>query len=196
MSRTVKFILFIIVIFIAFIIYLLQTNSSKLNDEIAYHNLLQRTIVVKSSAFENEGTIPVEFTAKGANISPPLSWENLPEGTRSVAIIVTDYDAPSPKFQLHTVGHWVLYNIPLGVTDLEKGITAEKLKSLKISVGKNNSDKHEYTGPNPPLGVHTYYFRVYALDFQSLFITNDNREELLHAMKNHVLGYGELIGKF
>jgi Raf kinase inhibitor-like YbhB/YbcL family protein len=196
MSRPVKVIIFIVVILISFVMYLLQRNSGKLTDELVYHNALQRSIILKSDAFENDSTIPLEYTGKGANISPRLSWDNIPEGTKSLAIIVTDYDAPSPKFQLFTVGHWVLYNIPLGVIDLEKGISAEKLKSLHISVGKNIAGKHEYTGPRPPFGTHLYYFRIYALNFKTVFMTNDNRDELIHAMKGQVLGYGELIGKF
>ena len=196
MSKPVKVVIFIIVIAISFVLYLLQSNSGKLNDEIAYHNSLQRSITLKSNAFENDSIIPVEYTGKGANISPELSWDNIPEGTKSLAIIVTDYDAPSPQFQLFTVGHWVLYNISPDITELEKGVLTKKLTGLHISIGKNVNGKNEYTGPNPPFGTHIYYFRIYALNFKTLYLGKDNRDELLHAMKGHVLGYGELVGKF
>jgi hypothetical protein len=90
----------------------------------------------------------------------------------------------------------VLYNIPVKVHALDKGVSSEKLKEMGIVVGKNYAGNHVYTGPKPPLGVHSYYFRIYALDFNHLFLTNDNRDELYKAMQGHIVGYGELVGKF
>ena len=140
--------------------------------------------------------MPIDFTAKGSNISPPLNWGKMPEGTKSLAILVTDFDAPAPYLHLFTASHWVLYNISPKDSSLEKGTSAAQLDTLGITVGKNYAGNHVYTGPKPPLGIHSYYFRIYALDYDHLFMKNDTRDELLNAMKGHVLGYGELVGKF
>ncbi len=140
--------------------------------------------------------MPEAVADKGINHSPQLSWDTLPAGTKSVAVMVTDYDAPSPALHLFTASHWIIYNLPPGIHSVEQGISVAKLKRLGIDVGKNYAGNHLYTGPRPPFGVHQYYFRIYALDFNHLFLANDDRNELYVAMKNHILGYGELVGSF
>jgi hypothetical protein len=196
MRLAIRIILATISVLLLLLLFRIQKNRSQIEEEVAYNAELPKTIILKSDAFGNGEQIPVEYTANGANISPPLSWDSTPVGTKSLAILVTDYDAPSPSFKMMIVGHWVLYNIPHNLQSIEKGISKTVIDSLHITVGKNVSGKNEYTGPRPPFGVHSYYFRIYALDFNSLFLKNDNRNELYKAMVGHILGYGELIGKF
>ncbi|HWB63980.1 MAG TPA: YbhB/YbcL family Raf kinase inhibitor-like protein [Chitinophagales bacterium] len=179
-----------------FLLFKTQQNRSKLEDEMQYHAGLLRSMALTSGAFNDGGPIPIDYTAKGKNISPPLQWGNIPQDARSLAVIVTDYDAPSPNFKMFVASHWVLYNIPVSVSNLPAAISAAALKQEGISVGKNYAGDHIYTGPNPPIGVHEYYFRIYALDFANLFLANDTRDELMHAMKGHILSYGELVGRF
>lgn len=190
---------FFVILFAALatlILILLQKNLGKQREEKTYHASLNKSITLQSSAFANEGTMPIDFTAKGSNLSPPLSWSNIPEGTKSLALLVTDFDAPAPYLHLFTASHWVLYNISPKDSVISKGLSAAQLDNLGITVGKNYAGNHVYTGPMPPLGIHSYYFRIYALDFNHLFIKNDTRDELLAAMKGHILGYGELVGRF
>ena len=165
-------------------------------EEKAYHATLNKSLLLKSDDFENGGQMPIDVADKGINRSPELSWQYLPEGTKSLAIMVTDYDAPAPNLHLFTASHWVLYNIPVSDSTLPKGISAGQLSALNITVGKNYAGKKVYTGPRPPFGVHQYYFRIYALDFNHLFLADESRDELYKAMKNHIIGYGELVGTF
>ena len=111
MSRVVRAIVFVLAIFVLGTLFVFQKNKSRLSDELQFHNSIQKSIAFSSPAFANDSMIPVEYTARGANISPSLQWSNLPAGTKSLAITVTDYDAPSPALKLFTVGHWVLYYI-------------------------------------------------------------------------------------
>lgn len=195
MSRPLKFALAILILVICFVLFSLQKANGKLKEEQEYHSNLPRTIKLTSPQFAQDGRIPDECAGKEA-VSPGLQWSNIPEGTRSLAIAVTDYDAPSPNFRLINVSHWVLYNIPVGVDSIPKAASPTLLKDLGISVGKNIQGKREYGGPRPPFGVPNYYFRVYALDFKSLYLTDDTKDELLHAMNKHILAYGELVGQY
>ena len=196
MRIALRLTLILVAALVSLFLYQLQTNRGKQNDEVNYHADLSKSITLHSSDFNNGGQLPIDVADKGINHSPQLSWDSMPEGTKSLAIMVTDYDAPSPGVHLFTASHWVLYNIQVNVHSLDKGISAAQLKSLGIDVGKNYAGKHVYTGPRPPFGVHHYYFRIYALDFSHLFLANDNRDELYTAMKGHILGYGELVGRF
>jgi Raf kinase inhibitor-like YbhB/YbcL family protein len=195
-NRVLKFFFILLAALVTLVLIVLQRNLGKQNEEKAYHASLNKSITLQSSAFTSKGTMPIDFTAKGSNLSPPLNWSNIPEGTKSLALLVTDFDAPAPYLHLFTASHWVLYNISVKDSSIEKGISTAQLDTLGITVGKNYAGNHVYTGPMPPLGIHNYYFRIYALDFDHLFIKNDTRDELLNAMKGHVLGYGELVGRF
>jgi hypothetical protein len=196
MRKALRFAFILFAALVSLMLYQLLTNQEKQKNEVAYHTNLSKSINLKSTDFDSDGKMPLDVTDNGVNQSPQLSWDTLPAGTRSLAILVTDYDAPAPYLHLFTASHWVLYNIPVKVHALDKGVSSEKLKEMGIVVGKNYAGNHVYTGPKPPLGVHSYYFRIYALDFNHLFLTNDNRDELYKAMQGHIVGYGELVGKF
>ena len=141
---------------------------------------------LKSSAFENGMPIPAEYTADGANTSPPLSISGLPEGTITMALIVDDPDAPSGTWV-----HWVMWNIPVNALEIVSGAVPAGAMQ-----GKNSGGKQFYSGPAPPSGKHRYYFKLYALD--QVLQLNDaaTKRELEHAMEGHIVAQATLIGTY
>lgn len=162
----------------------------------SFHAKLPCTVNLVSSAFSQNGFMPRELTAQGAEQSPPLAWSGLPEGTRSLALLASDDDAPSPLLRLFTIDHWVLYNIPVTLPELFQGTKAASLKAENISLGRTVTNGPEYVGPNPPFGIHRYRFRLYALSVPRIAIANPDRKALLAAMRGHILAYGELDGYY
>ncbi|MDY6933559.1 MAG: YbhB/YbcL family Raf kinase inhibitor-like protein [Spirochaetota bacterium] len=155
----------------------------------------ESTLIVKSSAFNNGGMIPSRYTCESENISPEISWENAPEGTKSFVVIVTDYDAPSEKFPIITFVHWVVYNIPANVLSLPEGVPVETNLDNGSMQGNRSFGGVGYTGPCPPMGTHEYSFKVYALDTTLNLLPEDaTKKRVLEFAKGHVLGIGELIG--
>jgi Raf kinase inhibitor-like YbhB/YbcL family protein len=144
------------------------------------------TMELKSDAFASGQSIPAKYTCTGKNISPALMWSNAPAGTQSFALIVDDPDAP-----MGTWVHWVLYNIPSSTTSLPEATDANG-----ISVGKNSSNHMSYDGPCPPSGTHRYFFKLYALDSTLSLSPGATKQQLLDAMKGHILAQGELMGTF
>jgi Raf kinase inhibitor-like YbhB/YbcL family protein len=148
-------------------------------------NLLQ----VSSSAFGNGSSIPVQFTAEGDDVAPPLSWSPPPPGTKSIAILVEDPDAPNPDAPTHTFVHWIVTGIPAVINSLDGALPDGAV------AGTNDGGERGWMGPNPPIGRHRYCFRVFALDID-LHGHGMTKSELLAAMKGHVLAQGELIGTY
>ena len=146
------------------------------------------TIEVSSPAFESDTIIPKKYTGEGHDISPPLKWSGLPEGTKEIAIICDDPDAPTQKPFIH----WVLYKIPADQTGLTEGATEGALE------GKNDFGRRGYGGCMPPRGhgVHHYHFKVYALDTEVDATAGLSKDELLAAMEGHILDEGELVGTY
>ncbi|MCZ7399454.1 MAG: YbhB/YbcL family Raf kinase inhibitor-like protein [Candidatus Methanoperedens sp.] len=149
-------------------------------------------ISISSEAFKENGTIPDEYTCEGKDISPPLSWEGLPAGTKSIALIADDPDAPGRAFV-----HWVIYNIPGSTQKLAKGIPKkEKLDDGSLQ-GMTDFGRAGYGGPCPPPGKpHRYFFKIYAIDKILDLPSGASREDVEAAMKGHILAKGELIGKY
>jgi phosphatidylethanolamine-binding protein (PEBP) family uncharacterized protein len=100
--------------------------------EARHHVGLAHSLQIHSDAFEDNGDIPIEFSYQGEGISPPLKWTGLPEGTQSLVLLVTDEDLPSPGLSLFKIVHWVLYNIPSDVSELDPGVTDAGLSELGI----------------------------------------------------------------
>jgi len=148
-------------------------------------------IELKSSAFDNEGKIPKKYTCDGDDISPPLSWKSIPEGTKSLAIVCDDPDAP-----MGTWVHWVVYNIPADIRSLNESIVPEKEIENGGIQGMNDFKKIGYGGPCPPSGTHRYYFKIYALDTEIALEPGANKSKLLIAMEGHILAKGDLMGKY
>ncbi len=148
-------------------------------------------IRIASSAFEDGGLIPAKYTCDGADISPPLQWDAVPEGTGSIALICDDPDAPVGTFV-----HWVLFNLPAETKELPENMPADK--SLPNGAGQGTTDfgRIGYGGPCPPSGTHRYFFKIYALDAEVDLVAGAGKRDLLRAMEGHILAQGQLIGKY
>jgi Raf kinase inhibitor-like YbhB/YbcL family protein len=138
---------------------------------------------ITSAAFLHEGNIPSLYTCDGENINPPLHVGNLPEGAKTLAIIMEDPDAPNGTFD-----HWLAWNIPP-----ENPI--EENRPAGIS-GKNGGGKTGYYGPCPPSGIHRYYFYVFALDAHLSLKAGAGKKDLKDAMETHILAKGTLMGHY
>lgn len=150
-------------------------------------------LTLTSSAFHQGGSIPAEHTCEGSDSSPPLAWSGLPAGTRSLALIIDDPDAPDPAAPKRVWVHWVLYNLPPTSTGLAAGVSA---LPAGTRVGLNDSHEARYGGPCPPIGRHRYFHKVYALDVVLPDLGQPTKKELETAMSGHVLGQAELMGTY
>ena len=152
-------------------------------------------LALHSAAFDNNSTIPARHTCEGEDTSPPLSWSGVPEGTKSLALIVEDPDAPDPAAPQRIFTHWVLYNLPPDSTGLAPGVES-KLLPPGTAEGYNDWKRAGWGGPCPPIGRHRYFFRLYALDIKFPDLGAAGRVELLQAMHGHVLEQAELVGLY
>jgi Raf kinase inhibitor-like YbhB/YbcL family protein len=148
------------------------------------------TLRVESPAFGMNAAIPQQFTSDGDDIAPPLAWSNPPAGTKGIAIIVEDPDAPNPAAPTTTFTHWIVTGIRPTTTSLPGGRLPEG-----AVLGTNDWGNRAWQGPKPPIGRHRYFFKVFALDV-ALDAPGITREELLGTMKGHILAQGELIGTY
>ncbi|MBW1982197.1 MAG: YbhB/YbcL family Raf kinase inhibitor-like protein [Deltaproteobacteria bacterium] len=148
-----------------------------------------------SSAFSPSGEIPLRFTCDGDDTSPPLSWSGVPEGTKSLALIVDDPDAPDPAAPRMTWVHWVLYNIPAHVQGLPEGVKSSDLPA-GTREGLNDWKRTGYGGPCPPIGRHRYFHKLYALDVVLPDLGTPTKSALEKAMKGHILAKAELVGTY
>ena len=146
---------------------------------------------IKSSAFNEGSIIPGKYTCDNIDISPPLEWSQVPDGTKTFALICDDPDAP-----MGTWVHWVLFNLPGNILALSENVP--KLEILKNGArqGKNDFGKIGYGGPCPPGGTHRYYFKIYALDKELDAKPGITKKELLKAMEGHILAEGQLMGRY
>ena len=140
---------------------------------------------LSSPAFENGGAIPAEYTCDGADVSPALSFSDIPENAKSLALIVDDPDAP-----MGTWVHWVVWNIPPNTAGFSKG------ENITFPQGKNDFGKLDYGGPCPPSGTHRYYFKLYALDTMLNLETGVTKKHLEDAMSGHIIEKVELMGTY
>ena len=148
---------------------------------------------LSSSAFSTGGNIPVEHTCEGADLSPPLSWSDIPAGTKSLALIVDDPDAPDPAAPRMTWVHWLLYNLPPAAAGLPEGVVPAALPA-GTREGMNDWKRTGYGGPCPPIGRHRYFHKLYALDTLLPDLERPSKVRLEKAMQGHVLAQAELIG--
>jgi Raf kinase inhibitor-like YbhB/YbcL family protein len=150
------------------------------------------TMAISSNAFEMGGRIPTEHTCDGRDTSPPLSWESVPEGTQSLALIMDDPDAPAGTFV-----HWVIYNIPKDQLAIQE--TVLKIEKLTDGTMQGITDFRRigYGGPCPPPGKpHRYYFNLYALDINLSLSPGATKAQLLNEMEGHILGKAQLMGTY
>jgi hypothetical protein len=147
---------------------------------------------LSSTAFSPQGEIPQRYTCEGDDVAPALAWSELPAGTKSLALIVDDPDAPDPAAPKRTWVHWVLFDIPPASTGLpEGGQTPAGAKQ-----GLNDWHRSGYGGPCPPIGRHRYFFKLYALDIALPDLQQPNKSVLEKAMQGHVLAQAELVGTY
>ena len=150
---------------------------------------------IVSSAFEQGASIPKRHTCEGEDLSPPLAWSRVPAGTRSLALIVDDPDAPDPAAPKMTWVHWVLYNLPPASDGLPDAVGLAQLPAGSLE-GINDWKRTGYGGPCPPIGRHRYFFKLYALDTTLPDLHRPNKAKLEKAMKGHILAHAELVGTY
>ena len=152
-------------------------------------------LALTSTALTHNGPIPKLYTCQGKDISPALAWSGLPTGTKSLALIVDDPDAPDPAAPKMTWVHWVLYNIPVSATGLPEAVAPSALPA-GTREGRNDWKRTGYGGPCPPIGVHRYFHKLYALDVVLPDLKQPTKAELERAMQGHVLAKVELMGTY
>lgn len=151
-----------------------------------------QSIRLVSPAFAAGQSIPADYTCDGRDISPPLSWSGAPAGTRSLALICEDPDAPCGLWT-----HWVIYSLPGNMTELPEGVRPVEIPPSGGRQGMNSFKHIGYGGPCPPVGrAHRYFFKIYALDDNVSLGTKASRADLIHALKGHAIAEGELMGTF
>lgn len=152
------------------------------------------TLKLHSADFAHDGPMPRELSCEGTDMSPALAWSGVPDGTKSLALIIDDPDAPDPAAPKMTWVHWVLLDIPPTVTALPRDAGRGSLPE-GTRVGKNDWKRADYGGPCPPTGRHRYFHKLYALDTM-LNLTEPTKAELEQAMRGHILAQGELVGTY
>ena len=141
---------------------------------------------ITSSAIMDGQTIPDKYTMYGENRIPPLHFDEIPDKTRSLALVVDDPDAPDGTFN-----HWLLFNLDPKTRDIK-----EDCVPVMATQGRNDFGEVEYDGPKPPFGEHRYFFRAYALDTVLPLSRGVRREELEREIKDHVIDSATLMGKY
>lgn len=153
------------------------------------------TFIVESATMQTGEMMPRDYTPDGRNVSPPLAWRGLPEGTRQLAVLCQDHGAGRPPPWVH----WIIYNIPGSATGLPEGIPFDPSDPLPVEVsgatqGNNGWGLPMYRGPAPPgTSVHHYHFAVFALDAELDLEPGLTRDELLEAIEGHVIGVGSMV---
>jgi Raf kinase inhibitor-like YbhB/YbcL family protein len=150
------------------------------------------TLQLTSPAFKEGETIPKQHTGDGPDVSPSLRWSEPPAGTKAFALICDDPDAPR-----RTWVHWVVYNVPAAGRELTEGTPPQESFGTGVKQGKNDFGKIGYGGPAPPPGKpHRYFFKLYALDVLLELPAGATKDEVIAAMKGHVLAEGQLMGRY
>lgn len=150
------------------------------------------TLSLSSAAFKDGDRIPAKYTCGGQDISPPLVWGEPPQKTQSLALIVDDPDAPGSVFV-----HWVLFNVTGNIRQLGEGIPGHERIQNGALQGRNDFGRIGYGGPCPPRGpAHGYRFTLYALDKPLDLKAGASKQQLLDAMKGHILAQSQLIGTY
>jgi Raf kinase inhibitor-like YbhB/YbcL family protein len=150
------------------------------------------TIQVTSPVLKEGETIPAKYTCEGDDLSPPLGWSQVPEGTKSLALICEDPDAPRGMWV-----HWVVYGLPPDSTSLPEAVPPDSVLASHAKQGENSWGRIGYGGPCPPPGpAHRYFFKLYALDTELTLQPGATRKDLLKAMEGHIVAEGQLMGRY
>ena len=153
-------------------------------------------MTLTSSSFADGAAIPRAHTCQGDETSPALAWSDLPKGTRALALIVDDPDAPDPAAPRMTWVHWVLYNLPPSANGLPESAKSASLPA-GTRLGVNDFGHPGYGGPCPPVGRHRYVFKLYALDAPLPDLGGKATKAAVEkAMRGHVLAEARLVGTY
>jgi len=175
---------FFIVTILIIILIVGCTNQNKIDEK---EETQIGDISLTSSAFKNGGNIPIKYTCDGDDITPPLSFNNIPEGTESLVLILDDPDAAGDD----PWAHWIVFNIPADITGFDEN------EGPRYYIGKNSWGDIAYGGPCPPLGEeHRYYFLLYAVDLELDLLDGASRQEVDDAMTGHIIGQTSLMGRY
>jgi len=169
---------------ICFIVAVGMTAFPFTNVVMSKEEVRMDALKISSTAFENNGNIPEKYTCDGMDLNPPLRFQNIPSGTKSLALIVDDPDAP-----MGTWVHWVVWNI-----DPKTGEIKEDAVPKGSLQGINDFGRHDYGGPCPPSGTHRYFFKLFALDTPLDLSTTARKADLEKAMKGHIVAQAQLVG--
>jgi Raf kinase inhibitor-like YbhB/YbcL family protein len=179
MLRNINLLLINLLVIISFLVFQIISKGKKME------------IVVTSAAFKEGELIPSKFTCDGINISPPVKWKTEINGIKSFALISDDPDAQSGDWV-----HWVVFNIPSDIRELREDCKANRNLPDEALMGTNDFRTISYGGPCPPSGTHRYLFKIYALDVVLHLKAGATKNELLDAMKGHILAQGQLTGLY
>ena len=150
------------------------------------------TIKITSPGFAEGQPIPSKYTCDGDNVSPPLSWNQVPPSAKTLVLICDDPDAPAGTWV-----HWVLYDLPAATRELPESVERREVLSNGASQGRNDFNQIGYGGPCPPKGgPHRYYFKLYALDRDLGLKPGARKKEVEQALKGHIVGEGQLMGTY
>jgi Raf kinase inhibitor-like YbhB/YbcL family protein len=185
---------FVVPLLLVVVVAVCWTGGPALGGESAEKEEKTMALEITSSAFDPNGAIPAKHTCDGEDLSPALSWTGVPEGAKSLVLIMDDPDAPPGTWV-----HWVLYDLPADTSGLPEGLPkSEKLESGAahgLCWGVSSFSRVGYYGPCPPPGSpHRYQFKLYALDAVLGLAPRAIKAEVLAAMEGHVLAQGELVG--
>jgi Raf kinase inhibitor-like YbhB/YbcL family protein len=175
-----------------FVMFLIVFMPMELNGKTQEETM---TFTLHSDAFDSMMEIPGKYTCQGRNVSPPLRWQGVPVGTRSLVLIVDDPDAPDPRAPKMTWVHWVLFNLPPETEGLPEAVDAGQLPP-GTRQGLNDWKQTGYGGPCPPVGRHRYFHKLYALDIELDLSGKPTKTTLEVAMQGHVIAKAELVGTY
>lgn len=182
-------ILFVLLLLITvgwFVFLYVQFSHTSPLEKSPKTSTITSSMQITSPVFSQNTAIPPLYTCDAKGINPPLSFSDIPKDAKSLALIVDDPDAP-----IGTFVHWVAYNIPVSTVQIEEG------KGIPGSViGKNGIGKENFVAPCPPNGQHRYLFKLYALDTVVSLGPSASKDELLEAMKSHVVDQAQLVGVY
>lgn len=151
---------------------------------------------LQSKAFDEDDTIPRRYTKDGENISPPLAWSDVPDGTKEMILVLLDTKAREPR----PFTHWILYGIDPALDELPEGVSHQRSPEVdgrELLQGRNDLENVGYDGPQPPLGpAHDYHFKLYALDKPLEAGPGISRREVEQNMAGHVLAETELVAHY
>jgi len=152
-------------------------------------------LTIRSPAFAHGASIPSLHTCEGQDVSPALEFEGVPQGAKSLALVVHDPDAPDPNAPKMDWVHWILYNLPPATRELPQGVAESALPGGTLP-GLNDWKRAGYGGPCPPIGRHRYFFVLHALDILLEDLGTPTRQRLERAIAGHLLSKAELIGTY